>query len=67
VRGKDESEAEVPVQLAHQINQLRRILGVEVRSRFIGQHKCRVVNNGPSHRNPLTLATRKQVGPMSGA
>ena len=64
VRGEDKRQPQAPVQLAHQVDQLRRILRVQVRRRLVGQHQRRPVNDGPRHRNPLPLAARKQIGPL---
>jgi hypothetical protein len=58
VRREDEGKAEAAIQITHQIDQLRRIVRVQVRSRLVGQHQRGTMNNRSRHRDTLAFAAR---------
>src|SRR5580700_4048467 len=67
VRGKDKCETEAAIQVAHQVDQLCSILGVEVGCRLVSQHQCGPMHDGTRHGYPLALSAREQVWPVFGA
>src|SRR6266700_4248 len=56
VRGEDESETEAAIQVAHQVDKLRGILRVEIRSGLVGKNQCGAMNDGTRHGHALAFA-----------
>src|SRR3954451_8355547 len=67
VGGEDEGETEAAIELAHEVDQLGGVAGVEIGGGLVGQHQRGPMHDGAGHRNPLALAAREQVGTMMGA
>jgi hypothetical protein len=55
---KDEGQAEAAIQIAHQVDQLRGVVSVQVRSGLVGEHQSGAMNNGSRHRDTLAFASR---------
>ena len=64
VGGEDEGETEAAVQVAHQVDELRGVAGVEVGGGLVGQHQRGTMNDGAGDGDALTLAAGEQVGPL---
>src|SRR6266702_3384872 len=58
VRGEDERQSQALVQIAHQVDELRGVVRVEIRGGLIGQHQRRTMHNGARHGDSLPLASR---------
>ena len=67
VRGEDEGQAEAAIEVAHQVDELRGIVGVEVGSGFVGQHQRWTMHDGARHGYALALAAAEQVRTLVGA
>ena len=64
VGGEDKGETEAAVQIAHQVDELCGIAGVEVGGGLIGEHKRRAMHDGTSDGDALAFSAREQVGPL---
>src|ERR1700722_19091853 len=67
VGGKDECQSEAAIQVAHQLDQLRRVARVEIRSGLVCKHQRRATHNVTCHGDPLALSAREQIGAMMRA
>src|ERR1035437_9941398 len=65
MRGKNECETKTAIQVAHQVDELRSVVRVEVGGGLIGQYQRWTMHNGPRYRDPLTFSAREQVGPVT--
>ena len=64
VRGEDEGETEAAVEVVHQVDKLRGVVGVEIGGGFVGQHQGGAMDDGAGHGNALALAAGEQVGAL---
>src|ERR1700750_2779165 len=62
VGGKEEGETEAAIEVAHQVDQLRRVTRVQVGGWLVGQHQRGTMHDGARHGHALAFATREQVG-----
>ncbi len=67
VRGEDEGKTEAAIQVAHQVDELCRVVRVEICRRLVGQDQRGTMNDGACDGDPLALAAGEQVGTLMGA
>jgi hypothetical protein len=56
---KNEGQPKAAIQITHQIDQLRGVVRVQIRSGLVGQHQRGAMNDGSRHRDTLALAARE--------
>lgn len=64
VRGEDECKAEAAVEVAHQVNELGGIAGVEIGGWLVGKDKSGAMDDGASYGDALALTAGEQVRTM---
>ena len=62
MRGKDERDARLFVQLFHDLHHLLAVLGIQVGGRFVGQHQGGVHRQGAGHSHALLLPSAQLIG-----
>ena len=62
MRGENKSGAPLLIDAAHQIDDQVRVVGIEIRGRFIGDDECGIGHESPSDRDTLLLAAAHFLG-----
>ena len=66
VGNDNERQATVSLKTTEQIHHLGAAGTVETAGRFVGQHNCRLIGEGPGDCHPLPLADRELAWQMAG-
>jgi hypothetical protein len=67
VSRKDEGDTEAAIQFAHEVDQLRGVVRIEVGGGLISENQSGTMDDGSGDRNALALSAGEQIGPLSGA
>ena len=62
MRGENKSRAPLLINAAHQIDDQVRVVGIEIRGRFIGDDECGIGHESPGDRDTLLLAATHFLG-----